>query len=83
VGTREGYEEERRLLYVAMTRAADFLYVSYKEAGFDDDFGFDYRRSYMPPVGGLTEYLQDRKIRKLFQAQNVTNWQPLEMVTAE
>lgn len=27
--TREGFEEERRLLYVAMTRAADHLYVTY------------------------------------------------------
>jgi DNA helicase II / ATP-dependent DNA helicase PcrA len=27
--TREGFEEERRLLYVALTRAADFLYVTY------------------------------------------------------
>ncbi len=27
--TREGFEEERRLLYVALTRAADHLYVTY------------------------------------------------------
>lgn len=27
--TREGFEEERRLLYVALTRAADWLYVTY------------------------------------------------------
>ena len=83
VGTREGYEEERRLLYVALTRAADFVYVSYKEAGFDDSYGFDYRRSYMPPAGGLTEFLQVPEIRRLFQVQNVTNWKPLEVISAQ
>ncbi len=29
--TREGFEEERRLLYVALTRAADHLYVTYPQ----------------------------------------------------
>ena len=82
-GTREGQEEERRLLYVAMTRAADYLYVSYKEAGFGDSYAYDYRRSYLPPAGGLTEYLQPPDVRRLFQSQNVQNLQPLEVVTCE
>lgn len=82
IGTREGYEEERRLLYVAMTRAADFLYVSFKESGFEDNSGFEYRRSYLTPAGGLTEYLTPRPIRQLFQKQNVSHWQPLEIVTS-
>lgn len=68
--TREGFEEERRLLYVALTRAADHLYVSYKEASSDGDWG--YRSSYSAPTGGLTEYLQSREIRKLFQKQNAS-----------
>ena len=29
IGTAEGIEEEMRLLYVAMTRARDFLYVTW------------------------------------------------------
>lgn len=78
--TREGFEEERRLLYVAMTRAADYLYVSYKEAGFDDSFGYEFRRGYLPPAGGLTEFLQPPDVRRLFQPQNVQNWKALEIV---
>lgn len=68
--TREGYEEERRLLYVALTRAADHLYVSYKEGSSDGEWG--YRSRYGATTGGLTEYLQPREIRKLFQKQNAS-----------
>lgn len=81
--SREGYEEERRLLYVALTRAADYLYVSYKEAGFDDNSFYSSRRSYMPPSGGLTEFLDLPALRQHFQPQNPVNWQPLEIVTVD
>lgn len=76
----EGFEEERRLLYVAMTRAADYLYVSYQEAGMSDDFGFGYRRSWAPPTGGLCEYLTPKSIRKLFQVQYASHWKEMEKV---
>ncbi|MCC6511644.1 MAG: ATP-dependent helicase [Pirellulaceae bacterium] len=80
IGTSEGYEEERRLLYVALTRAADYLYVTYKEAGMGDDFGFGYRRSYGNPTGGLCEYLEPKPIRKLFQSQDASHWREIESI---
>lgn len=76
--TSEGFEEERRLLYVAMTRAADYLYVSYQEAGASDDFGFGYRRSWSQPTGGLCEYLTPKSVRKQFQAQYASHWKEME-----
>jgi DNA helicase-2/ATP-dependent DNA helicase PcrA len=76
--TTDGYEEERRLLYVALTRAADYLYVSYQEATMSDDFGFGYRRSWAPPSGGLCDYLSAKGIRKLFQTQYASHWQEIE-----
>lgn len=78
--TPEGYEEERRLLYVAMTRAADFLYVLYKENSFEDNFAYGYggRRGTMQPSGGLTEFLATAAIRDLFQSQVSSAWQALE-----
>ncbi len=76
----EGYEEERRLLYVAMTRAADYLYVSYEEAGLGDDFGFGYRRSWSTPTGGLCEFLAPKSMRKLFQIQYASRWKEMEQV---
>ena len=74
----EGLEEERRLLYVAMTRAADYLYVSYNESEISDDFGFGYRRGWAPAAGGLTEFLTSKKIRKLFQNQYASHWKEME-----
>ena len=68
------------VLYVAMTRAADYLYVSYQEAGMSDDFGFGYRRSWAPQVGGLCEYLSPKPIRKLFQVQYASSWKEMELV---
>ncbi len=44
--TRDGYEEERRLLYVALTRAADWLYVTYP------NFVANPWNQYGPPKGG-------------------------------
>ncbi len=76
----EGYEEERRLLYVAMTRAADYLYVSYLEGGISDDFGFGYRRGWSQPTGGLCEYLTPKSMRKLFQVQYASHWKEMEFV---
>ena len=75
--TAEGFEEERRLLYVAMTRAADYLYVSYQEGSISDDFGFGYRRSWSPPTGGLCEYLTPKNMRKLFQVQYASHWKEI------
>lgn len=77
--SNEGFEEERRLLYVAMTRAADYLYVSYQEGSISDDFGFGYRRSWSPPTGGLCEYLTPKSMRKLFQVQYASHWKEMEV----
>jgi DNA helicase II / ATP-dependent DNA helicase PcrA len=51
--TREGYEEERRLLYVALTRAADWLYVTYPMfvGGWN---------SYGPPKGGRSPLISSQ-----------------------
>ncbi len=44
--TQEGLEEERRLLYVALTRAADHLYVTYpkvSQGGWEQLLGTERR----------------------------------------
>ncbi|HUP86752.1 MAG TPA: ATP-dependent helicase [Acidimicrobiales bacterium] len=45
----EGLEEERRLLYVAMTRARDALYVTYPQRYFHRRTGLDDAHSYGQP----------------------------------
>ncbi len=57
----EGYEEERRLFYVALTRAAEWLYVTYPL----ESMGWS---SWSTPVGGRTEYLTYNEVQ-LFQQQ--------------
>jgi DNA helicase-2/ATP-dependent DNA helicase PcrA len=50
----EGLEEERRLLYVAMTRARDALYVTYPQRYFHRRHGLDDAHSYGQPSRFLT-----------------------------
>jgi DNA helicase-2/ATP-dependent DNA helicase PcrA len=50
----EGLEEERRLLYVAMTRARDALYVTYPQRYFHRRQGLDDDHSYGQPSRFLT-----------------------------
>lgn len=71
-GSVDGYEEERRLLYVALTRAADWLYVSYPQPRYNSGGGWSYS-SYQRPVGGLTEFIPE-SLAKRFQRQTTQNW---------
>ncbi len=80
---KEGHEEERRLLYVALTRAVNYLYVSYEEAGFGGGFTYGYSNPYAAPTGGLTEYLDTPAIRTLFQKQSASKWVPIESIKVE
>ena len=50
--TREGFEEERRLLYVALTRAADWLYVTFPKYKSGPSWS-----NYSQDVGGRSELL--------------------------
>jgi DNA helicase-2/ATP-dependent DNA helicase PcrA len=49
-----GVEEERRLLYVALTRAKDHLSVSFPQRFYHRRFGSDGRHSYAVPSRFLT-----------------------------
>ena len=49
-----GVEEERRLLYVALTRAQDHLTVSFPQRFYHRRFGSDGRHSYAVPSRFLT-----------------------------
>ena len=48
LGEPGGVEEERRLLYVALTRAKDHLHVSYPQRFYHRRFGADDSHSYAP-----------------------------------
>lgn len=48
LGDEEGLEEERRLFYVALTRAKDHLMVSYPQRYYHQRFGFEAAHSYAP-----------------------------------
>jgi DNA helicase-2/ATP-dependent DNA helicase PcrA len=50
-----GVEEERRLLYVALTRAKDHLSVSFPQRFYHRRFGGDARHSYAVPSRFLTK----------------------------
>ena len=54
----EGLEEERRLLYVAMTRARDALYVTYPQRYFHRRNGLDDAHTYGQPSRFLTGALE-------------------------
>jgi DNA helicase-2/ATP-dependent DNA helicase PcrA len=54
LGEPEGLEEERRLLYVAMTRARDALYVTYPQRYFHRRHGLDDAHTYGQPSRFLT-----------------------------
>lgn len=72
----EGYEEERRLLYVAMTRAADWMYVSYPQPRFDYRGGWSNAT-----VGGISEFITQPLV-KMFQQQTVRRWAEPERIVA-
>ena len=48
LGEPGGVEEERRLLYVALTRAKDHLHVSFPQRFYHRRFSGDDRHSYAP-----------------------------------
>jgi DNA helicase-2/ATP-dependent DNA helicase PcrA len=54
LGEPDGLEEERRLLYVAMTRARDALYVTYPQRYFHRRHGLDDAHTYGQPSRFLT-----------------------------
>jgi DNA helicase-2/ATP-dependent DNA helicase PcrA len=62
----EGLEEERRLLYVAMTRARDALYVTYPQRYFYRRQGLDDAHGYGQPSRFLTAASAcfDRSVRR-------------------
>lgn len=64
-GSREGLEEERRLLYVALTRAADWLYVTYPRMVAQS------WNSFSMPRGGPSQFLSN-KVKKLFERKTAT-----------
>ena len=76
--TPEGFEEERRLLYVALTRAADWLYVSYPKPRYNYGGGWSLA-SYQRTVGGLTELIPDA-LSKRFQRQTAGKWAAIQRV---
>ncbi len=56
--TREGFEEERRLLYVALTRAADWLYVTYPKFKSGPSWS-----NYSQNMGGRSELLSAKIVQ--------------------
>ncbi|MFO1065902.1 MAG: ATP-dependent helicase [Pirellulales bacterium] len=78
-GTTAGYEEERRLLYVALTRAAEYLYVSYSESGSGGNSWSSWNSF---NSGGVTEFLAGA-IAKQFQQQTAKRLRPLEEITVK
>ena len=54
LGEPEGLDEERRLLYVAMTRARDALHVTYPQRYFHRRHGLDDAHTYGQPSRFLT-----------------------------
>jgi DNA helicase-2/ATP-dependent DNA helicase PcrA len=62
VGNEEGIEEERRLLYVAMTRAKDRLYVNFPLRYYHRRFGLSDAHGYAQ----LTRFISDTN-RELFE----------------
>jgi len=61
-GTAEEIEEERRLLYVAMTRARDSLYVLQPHRFYTGGRGFTDRHVYGPRTRFITD-----EIAQLFE----------------
>jgi DNA helicase II / ATP-dependent DNA helicase PcrA len=49
LSSREGLDEERRLFYVALTRARDHLYVTYPQRFYDRRHGLDDAHSFGQP----------------------------------
>ncbi len=60
LGDEEQIEEERRLMYVALTRARDHLFVTYPLNVYDTRRGSDYS------IDQLSRFL-DRGVRELMQ----------------
>jgi ATP-dependent exoDNAse (exonuclease V) beta subunit len=61
LGSREGLEEERRLFYVAVTRARDHLHVAHPLRFYDHRHALDDRHGFAQPSRFLagTEHLFD------------------------
>ena len=57
--TRDGFEEERRLLYVALTRAADWLYVTYPKFKPGPSWS-----NYSQDMGGRSELLSPKIVQQ-------------------
>ncbi len=62
--TREGLEEERRLLYVALTRAADWLYVTYPKFKSNPNWN-----NYSQPMGGRSELISSKVLASFEQSR--------------
>jgi DNA helicase-2/ATP-dependent DNA helicase PcrA len=63
IGDREGMAEERRLLYVALTRARDHLVVTWPQRMYHHRGGLDDRYSYAPLcrfLTPITEHFDER-----------------------
>ena len=58
LGEPGGVEEERRLLYVAMTRAKDHLDVSFPQRFYHRRFSGDDRHSYAPVSRFITPVIE-------------------------
>lgn len=62
--TRDGFEEERRLLYVALTRAADWLYVTYPKFKSGPSWS-----NYSQNMGGRSELISPKVLASFDQSR--------------
>lgn len=70
-GSKEEIEEERRLAYVAMTRARDFLYVTWPFRYYFKWHKYSDKHSYAQPCRFFTE-----NVRAIFDEVNMTQPDP-------
>ncbi len=78
VADQEGVDEERRLFYVAMTRAKDALYVYFPLRYYHHRFGHSDAHNYAQ----LTRYLPD-SVRNLFDCRVADSGEESESVADE
>ena len=72
-GSREEIEEELRLMYVALTRAKDFLYVTWPLRYYHKWHAHTDRHSYAQ----ISRFLTDL-VREAFEAQDLMQAEPEE-----